>query len=184
MGAAKDTALQRQVWSLVGGNPRTRSRKLSVQVRRRRTPLAGRSQQRDEGFRQSRRVEFTSSHRMRKSFEIVLKDQKSSQTMDTAPTSALPTNSAGDVPIDGLSTGGRRIVQTKTASAGLRLVCQLPKANSALKVDSRTRSRCCDRDDISNAFRGSSSPYWAGSRQRRWKVNRERVYPGHFFEPI
>ncbi len=55
--------------------------------------------------------------------------------MDTAPTPTLPTNCAGDVPIDGLPTGGRRIVQTKTASAGLRLVCPLPKTNPILKVD-------------------------------------------------
>jgi len=46
--------------------------------------------------------------------------------MVTAQTSALPTIRAGDVPIDGLSAGRRGVVQTKTASAGLRLVCQLP----------------------------------------------------------
>lgn len=84
--------------------------------------------------------------------------------MDTAPTSALPTNGADDVPIDGLPAGGRGVVKTKTASAGLRLVCPLPETNSVLEVDSRTRSGCCSRDYISNAVRGSSSPHWAGSR--------------------
>lgn len=93
--------------------------------------------------------------------------------MDTAATSALSTNGADDVPIDGLPAGGRGVVQTKTAPDGLRLVCPLSETNSGLKVDSRTRSGCCGRDDIPNAVRGSSSPYWAGSRQRRWKVNRE-----------
>ena len=100
--------------------------------------------------------------------------------MDTAPTSALPTNGADDVSIDGLPAGGRGVVQTKTAPDGLRLVCPVSETNSVLKVDRRTRSRCCFRDDISNTFRGSSSPYWAGSRQRRWKVDKRRVYPGSF----
>jgi hypothetical protein len=83
--------------------------------------------------------------------------------MDTAPTSALPTNGAGDVPIDGLPAGGCGVVQTQTASAGLRLVCPLPKTNPILKVDSRTRPARCRRDHISHVVRKSSSPDWAGS---------------------
>jgi hypothetical protein len=100
--------------------------------------------------------------------------------MDTAQTSALPTNGAGDVPIDGLSAGGRGVLQTKTAFDGLRLVCPLPETNSVLRVDSRTRSGCCGRNDISNVVRESSSPYCAGSRQR-WEVNSGGFIPAHFF---
>lgn len=84
--------------------------------------------------------------------------------MVTAQTSALPTISAGDVPIAGLPARGRGVVQTKTTPAGLYLVCSIPKANPVLKLVSRTRDECCGRDDISNAVRGSSSSDWAGSR--------------------
>ena len=76
---------------------------------------------------------------MRINFEIVLKDQKSSSTMVTAPTPALPTISAGDVQIAGLPAGSLGVVQVKTASAGLRLVRPLPETNPVLKEHSWTR---------------------------------------------
>lgn len=97
--------------------------------------------------------------------------------MDTAPSSALPTKGVCDVPIDGLPSGGCGVVQTQTASAGLRLVCPIPKTNPILKMASRTRPARCRRDHLSHVVRRSSSPDWAGARKRRWKVNRGVLSP-------